>query len=88
MTDIPLPRDLNNNNEVRFIDPLGEQGQNVICLVKLLMVVALRFAHLQDRNSLKEVLEHMAKRRDRTVQWTRPTWPIICQMPRGKQLLV
>jgi hypothetical protein len=52
------------------------------------MVVALRFAYLQDGNSLKEVLEHTEKRRDRTVQWTRPTWPVICQMPRGKQLPV
>ena len=46
MTNIPLLRDLNNNNEVRFIDPLDEQGQNVVCLVKLLMVIALRFAYL------------------------------------------
>jgi hypothetical protein len=88
MTDLLLLRDLINNNEVRFIDPLDEQSQNVVCLVKLVMVVALRFAHVQDRNSSKEVLEHTSKRRDRTVQWTRPTWPIICQMPRGKQLPV
>jgi len=66
MTAIPLLRDL-NNNEVRFIDPLDEQGQNAVCLVKLLMVFALRFAHLQDGNSLREVLEYSAKRRDRTV---------------------
>jgi hypothetical protein len=41
MTDIPLLKDLNNNNKVRFIDLLNEQGQNVVCLVKLLMIVAL-----------------------------------------------
>ncbi|KAH6670206.1 hypothetical protein B0J14DRAFT_657284 [Halenospora varia] len=47
-------KDLNNKDEVRFIDPLDKQGQNAMCLVKLLMIVALRFGHMQGGNSLKE----------------------------------
>ena len=87
-TDTLLHRDLTNKDEVRFIDPLDERSQNIVCPVKLLMVVALRFGHVQGGNSLKEVLEYTAKRQDRTVQWTRPTRPIICQMTTGKLLPV
>jgi hypothetical protein len=33
-------------------------------------------------------LEHTANTSDRTVQWTRPDWPVLCQMPLSVKLSV
>lgn len=37
--------------------------------------------------TLREIMLHTAKRADRTVQWTHPHRPVICEMPRGSAVL-
>lgn len=74
-----------NDDEDVYVDPLSNMAQSAICLIKLLLGVALRFGHVNG-TTLAQVLEHTANRADRTIQWTRPDWPVICAMPNGASL--
>lgn len=46
------------------------------------MIVALRLGHVHGR-TLHEVLKHTAKRHDKTIQWTGPSWPVLCKLRNG-----
>ncbi|KAF2221497.1 hypothetical protein BDZ85DRAFT_320676 [Elsinoe ampelina] len=72
----------NNESVVVFIDPMSDPSQNVVCVVKLLLVVALRFGRVK-HTSLDAVLAEAAARRDGEVQWSAPKTPVLCQMARG-----
>jgi hypothetical protein len=50
-----------------------------VCVIKILLIVALRFGNVQG-TTIQEVLKHTATRHDRTVQWKHPKWPVICRM--------
>ncbi|KAH9223686.1 hypothetical protein DL95DRAFT_453629 [Leptodontidium sp. 2 PMI_412] len=80
-------KDTRNDDEDVYIDPLKHANQNVVCSIKLLMIVALRFGHVFG-TTLSEVLGHTAQRADRTVQWKRPEWPVVCQVNLGVLLPV
>lgn len=70
-----------------FVDPLKDNEQNSTCLIKLLMIVAVRLGHVAG-TTLDEIPCETVLRPDRTVQWTRPDWPIISQMPNGARFPV
>jgi hypothetical protein len=73
---------LKHDDEIVFVDPLDSQSHHPICLIKLLMIVALRLGHVQGR-TLHDVLKHTAKRHDKTIQWIRPSWPVLCKLQSG-----
>lgn len=81
-----LIRDVRNDDDIVFLEPLEKESQNVVCAVKLLVILALRFGNVHG-TTLQEVLVHTSKRVDRTVQWTHPNRPVLCQMPRGNSML-
>jgi hypothetical protein len=56
--------------------------QSAACCVKLIMAVALRFGQVAE-TTLHEVLLNAVKRAGRTIRWTRPDWPVVCQMQLG-----
>jgi hypothetical protein len=75
-------RDILNDDDICYVDALQDASQNAVCVIKLLLIVALRFGHVYG-TTINEVLEHTAKRADRTVQWIYPKRPVLCKIPRG-----
>ena len=73
---------MKHDDEIVFVDPLDSQSHHPVCLIKLLMIVALRLGHVHGRTVL-DVLKHTAKRHDKTIQWTRPSWPVLCTLQSG-----
>lgn len=77
-----LPRDAYNEDRLVFVDPLPEGSQSAICLIKVLLIVALRLGRVYGK-TLNEVLVHTAGTPNRMVQWTKPEAPVICLLGRG-----
>ena len=76
-----------NDDDIIYVDPLKDTEKNVTCVIKHIMIIALRFGHVFG-TTITEVLDHTARRADKTVQWTHPEWPVICAMDRGVELPV
>ena len=72
---------LNDNSEV-YIDPMAYGPQSAVCVIKLLLIVALRFGRV-GHTTIEGVLAEAAERHDGLVQWRTPNAPVLCQMPRG-----
>ena len=75
-------RDMLNDDDVLFVDPISDESHNVVCLVKLLLIVAMRFGNVYGR-TVQEVLEDTSKQNDRVIRWKYPKRPVLCRMPRG-----
>lgn len=71
-----------NESHVVFIDPLEDASQSVVCVVKMLLIIALRFGRVR-HTTIEEVLAHAAERYDGVVEWANPEAPVLCQMARG-----
>lgn len=71
-----------NESHVVFIDPLEDASQSVVCVVKMLLIIALRFGRVR-YTTIEEVLAHAAERYDGVVEWANPEAPVLCQMARG-----
>jgi hypothetical protein len=56
---------------------LKENNNNVICPIKLLLILALRLGNVHAK-TIDEVLWLTAQRRDKTVIWAHLTRPILC----------
>ncbi|KAH7412525.1 hypothetical protein BKA64DRAFT_770267 [Cadophora sp. MPI-SDFR-AT-0126] len=64
------------NRKVK-LETLKSPSNNVICPIKLLLVVALRHGNVQETN-VDEFLRVLSTRRDKTVQWVHPKRPVLC----------
>lgn len=71
-----------DESHVVFIDPLEDASQSVVCVVKLLLVIALRFGRVR-HTTIEEVLAQAAERYDGAVEWANPEAPVLCQIARG-----
>jgi hypothetical protein len=69
----------NDGNKTVFVDALDDVQNNGICLVKLLIIIALRFGHVRSK-SLEELLYETSQTPDGVIRWTRPDWPVVCAM--------
>ena len=58
----------------------------MICPIKLLLVHALRHGYVHG-STIQEVLDHTARRVDRTVQWKMPAAPVLCQLSKSSAFL-
>jgi len=72
-------KDLVNDDLVVFINPLEDRSHNAVCVIKVLLIVALRLGMVYG-TTIREVLQHAAARHDRMVQWKHPERPVLCQM--------
>jgi hypothetical protein len=56
---------------------LKSPEQSVVCAIKLLLAHALWHGHTYGE-TIREVLDHTARRFDRVVQWKIPNAPVLC----------
>jgi hypothetical protein len=61
---------------------LEDPSQSVVCVVKMLLVIALRFGRVR-HTTIEEVLAQAAGRYDGIVEWADPEAPVLCQIARG-----
>lgn len=71
-----------NESHVVFIDPLEDASQSAVCVVKMLLIIALRFGRVRHA-TIEEVLAQAAGRYDGVVEWAKPEAPVLCQIARG-----
>jgi len=60
-----------------FRSSLPEGKDNVMCAVKLILILALRSGNVYG-STIDQVLEHTKARTDRTIQWRFPDRPVLC----------
>lgn len=72
-------KDVVHDDDTLFVDALQDRTQNATYIIKILLIVALRFRHVHG-TSLSEVLQHTSMRYNRIVQWKYPKRPVLCQM--------
>lgn len=75
-------KNASNESRVVYITPLQDPSLNAVCVVKALLVVALRLGRV-NYTTLDEVLYEASQRFDGTVQWKDPQAPVLCQLPYG-----
>jgi hypothetical protein len=56
---------------------LKDDKDNVVCPIKLLLILALRLGNVHAR-TIDEVLHLAAQRRDKTIHWVYPERPVLC----------
>ncbi|KAK5171127.1 uncharacterized protein LTR77_004271 [Saxophila tyrrhenica] len=71
-------RTMNESRSV-YIEPLEDPNHSAVCLVKLLLIVALRLGQVQF-STIHEVLAQAAARWDGAVQWKDPKAPVVCKL--------
>lgn len=70
-----------HNRKVK-LEALKDAANNIICPVRLLLIVALRLGGVQ-AVTIDEVLRKAAARNDKTVQWVHPKRPVLCAFGPG-----
>ncbi|SMR55280.1 unnamed protein product [Zymoseptoria tritici ST99CH_1E4] len=76
---------LNDDTDI-FIEPLEHPGQSVVCVIKLLLIIALRFGRV-NHTSLEDLLAEASDRFYKSVVWKYPEAPVLCQIARGTSTL-
>ena len=61
---------------------MKDAANNVICPIKLLLIVALRLGNVQ-AVTIDEVLRNAAARNGKTIQWVHPKRPVLCAFGAG-----
>lgn len=61
---------------------MKENKDNVVCPIKLLLILALRLGNVNAR-TVDEVLQLAGQRRDRAVIWAHPRRPVLCAFSKG-----
>lgn len=56
---------------------MKENNDNVVCPIKLLLILALRLGNVYAR-TIDEVLQQAAQRRDKAIIWAHPKRPVLC----------
>jgi hypothetical protein len=67
--------DPKKNRRVKF-DSLTDPEDNAVCPIKWILIHALRNGCV-DGISIEDVLQKAFRRKDKTVIWTQPEWPIL-----------
>jgi len=68
------------------MDCVKGSENNVVCPIRLLLVLALRLGHVSG-TTIEEILNKAQSRRDKTVVWTEPERPVFCAYgPQGSAL--
>jgi hypothetical protein len=69
-----------NASNYFIINPLENLAHNAVCVIKLLLVIALRFGRVK-HTTIDEVLAAAAARPDGLVEWSTPNAPVLCFAP-------
>jgi hypothetical protein len=72
-----LTRGNGQHNRRVKLEALKDAANNIICPVRLLLIVALRLGGVH-AITIDEVLRKAAARNDKTVQWVHPKRPVLC----------
>ncbi|KAK7924686.1 hypothetical protein PG985_006740 [Apiospora marii] len=76
---------VNEDPLVVFIDPMDDVKHNAVCVIKMLLVVALRLGRVK-YDTIEQVLAHASERHDGVIQWTDPEAPVLSTMSGGGAL--
>ena len=79
-------RDDVNNDEVVFCDPITSAAQNPVCLIKMLLIVGLRFGNVYG-TTIQEVLADTERQLHGVLRWKHPKRPLVCYLRHGYRLL-
>ncbi|KAK8033274.1 hypothetical protein PG991_002672 [Apiospora marii] len=83
-TTIKHEHRVNEDPLVVFIDPMDDVKHNAVCVIKMLLVVALRLGRVK-YDTIEQVLAHASERHDGVIQWTDPEAPVLCVMVNGRE---
>lgn len=82
-------RDQPQNNRKAKLKCLADTRNNIMCPIKLILILALRTGNLDSAQTLEEALDIARCRKSKTFTWKYPDRPIICSVvARGTALLV
>ncbi|SMY23104.1 unnamed protein product [Zymoseptoria tritici ST99CH_1A5] len=73
---------VNGQDVVRFVDPMDSAENNSTCLVKLLVVTALRHGRVSS-TTIEDLLAQAAQRTDGKVIWKHPKQPVLFALGRN-----
>jgi hypothetical protein len=76
LTNVPYRNEPASNRTV-VLDCLKGSNTNLVCPIKLLLILALRLGHVSG-TTIYEILNNAQSRRDKTVVWTKPERPVFC----------
>lgn len=76
-TNVPSYRNDPAKNRSVTVDCVKGSENNVVCPIKLLLILALRLGQVSG-TAIDEVLNKAQSRRDKTVVWTEPERPVFC----------
>jgi hypothetical protein len=71
-----IGRDTQKDSPKKIIQDIQTPDVNCLCVVKLLLIHALRIEAV-DSSTIQDLLTKTRNRRDKTVQWALPDYPVL-----------
>jgi hypothetical protein len=88
LADLYVCRDNLLDNMTKRFNAINEPESLLLCPVKTIFVVALRFEYVARARTAQEAISLAVKRRDKTIPWKYPLRPVLPAIAKGGAYLV